>query len=70
MSDEETDNQEETAATAATDEGAAIDEGSETSVLPPAEVRAVLEALIFASEQPITPREIGQVLGGVPKEMW
>lgn len=42
----------------------------ETSVLPPLEVRAVLEALIFASDQPITPREIGQVLGGVPKETW
>jgi segregation and condensation protein B len=51
-------------------EAAAGENGGETSVLPPAEVRAVLEALIFASEQPITPREIGQVLGGVPKEAW
>ena len=42
----------------------------EAPVLPPAEVRAVLEALIFASPQPITPREIGQVLGGVPREAW
>ena len=39
-------------------------------MLPPQEVRAVLEALIFASPQPITPREITQVLGGVPKEAW
>ena len=39
-------------------------------VLPPQEVRAVLEALIFASPQPITPREIAQVMGGVPKEAW
>jgi segregation and condensation protein B len=39
-------------------------------VLPPEEVRAVLEALIFASPQPLTPREIGKVLGGVPKEAW
>jgi len=30
----------------------------------------VLEALIFASPQPITPREIAQVMGGVPKEAW
>ncbi len=36
----------------------------------PREIRAVLEALIFASPQPITPREIGQVLGGVPREDW
>ena len=43
----------------------------EVSVLPPAEIRAVLEALIFASDQPITAREIGQVLGaGVPREDW
>lgn len=55
---------------AATDGAHALEAGGETSVLPPAEVRAVLEALIFASEQPITPREIGQVLGGVPREVW
>ena len=42
----------------------------EGPVLPPQEVRAVLEALIFASPQPITPREITRVLGGVPKEAW
>src|SRR5207244_10570194 len=42
----------------------------EAPVLPPDEVRAVLEALIFASPQPLTPREIGKVLGGVPKEGW
>jgi segregation and condensation protein B len=43
----------------------------EVSVLPPAEIRAVLEALVFASDQPITAREIGQVLGaGVPREDW
>jgi segregation and condensation protein B len=39
-------------------------------VLPPDEIRAVLEALIFASPQPITPREIGKVLEGVPRETW
>jgi segregation and condensation protein B len=42
----------------------------DTSVLPPAQVRAVLEALIFASPQPITPKEIGRVLQGVPREEW
>ncbi len=42
----------------------------ETSVLPPAQVRAVLEALIFASPQPITPKEIARVLQGVPREDW
>ena len=45
-------------------------EAEEAPVLPPEEVRAVLEALIFASPQPLTPREIGKVLGGVPKEAW
>src|SRR5262245_13001191 len=40
------------------------------AVLPAREIRAVLEALVFASPQPITPREIGQVLQGVPKEDW
>jgi segregation and condensation protein B len=42
----------------------------ESPVLPPPEVRAVLEALIFASPQPITAREITQVMQGVPKEAW
>ena len=48
-------------------EGEAREEGS---VLPPQEVRAVLEALIFASPQPITPREITRVLVGISKEAW
>jgi segregation and condensation protein B len=42
----------------------------EAAVLPPQEVRAVLEALIFASPQPVTPQEITQVLGGVPRPVW
>ena len=41
-----------------------------TPVLPPQEIRAVLEALIFTSPQPLTPREIAQVLGGVSKPEW
>ena len=45
-------------------------EGEEVPVLPPQEIRAVLEALIFASPHPITPRPIGEVLGGVPKPAW
>jgi segregation and condensation protein B len=40
------------------------------AVLPAREIRAVLEALVFASPEPITPREIGQVLQGVPREDW
>jgi chromosome segregation and condensation protein ScpB len=39
-------------------------------VLPPQEVRAVLEALIFASPQPVTPQDIAQAMGGVPREAW
>jgi segregation and condensation protein B len=42
----------------------------ETPVLPPQEIRAVVEALIFASPQPVTAREIGKVLEGVPKRDW
>ncbi|HSN15954.1 MAG TPA: SMC-Scp complex subunit ScpB [Anaeromyxobacteraceae bacterium] len=45
-------------------------EGEEPSVLPPAQVRAVVEALVFASPQPITAREIARVLQGVPGEEW
>jgi segregation and condensation protein B len=76
LSDEEKNNLEEglepgdTRDATPVDEASPADEGGETSVLPPAEVRAVLEALIFASDQPITPREVGQVLGGVPRESW
>jgi segregation and condensation protein B len=40
------------------------------SVLPAPEVRAIVEALVFAAPQPLTPREIGRVLQGVPKEDW
>jgi segregation and condensation protein B len=50
-----------------TPEEAPVEEGP---VLPAPEVRAVLEALIFASPQPLTPREISQVMGGVPREAW
>ncbi len=45
-------------------------EGEEASVLPPPQVRAVLEALVFASPQPITAREITRVLQGVPRDEW
>src|SRR4029453_8743153 len=44
--------------------------GEEAPDLPPDEIRAVLEPLISAAPQPLTPREIGKVLGGVPKEAW
>jgi segregation and condensation protein B len=46
------------------------DEGEDESVLPPGEVRAIVEALVFAAPQPLTAREIGRVLQGVPKERW
>jgi segregation and condensation protein B len=49
---------------------AGLPAAEEAPVLPPEEVRAVLEALIFVSPQPLTPREIGKVMGGVPKEAW
>jgi segregation and condensation protein B len=48
----------------------ADDEVEDGSVLPAREVRAIVEALVFAMPQPLTSREIGRVLGGVPKEDW
>jgi len=42
----------------------------EASVLPPPQIRAVIEALVFASPQPITPKEIARVLQGVAREDW
>ena len=45
-------------------------EDTPESVLPAAEVRAVLEALIFASPHPVTPRDITRVMGGVPRDAW
>ena len=53
-----------------TEEPRPVVEGEEAPVLPPQEIRAVLEALIFASPHPITPRQIGDVLGGVPRPAW
>jgi segregation and condensation protein B len=44
--------------------------GEDESVLPSGEVRAIVEALVFAAPQPITAREMGRVLQGVPKEDW
>ena len=38
--------------------------------LPAEEVRAILEALIFASPQPITAREVSKVLASVERERW
>jgi segregation and condensation protein B len=47
------------------------EEGEEKApVLPAAEVRAVLEALVFVSPHPLTPRDIEKVLGGVPRKDW
>jgi segregation and condensation protein B len=42
----------------------------EAPILPPVEVRAIVEAVIFASAEPVSGRQIGQVMGGVPKESW
>ena len=52
------------------EEGETPEAREEAPVLPPQEVRAVLEALVFASPQPLTPRDIARVLGGIPKEAW
>jgi segregation and condensation protein B len=54
------------------DNGRATFEGAEgeAPILPAQEVRAIVEALVFASQQPITPRQIGQVMAGVPPAAW
>jgi segregation and condensation protein B len=38
--------------------------------LPDEEVRAILEALVFASPQPITARDVSKVLAGVERPRW
>jgi segregation and condensation protein B len=43
---------------------------TEPGALSASELRAILETLIFASPEPLTPRQIGQVLGGVEKTEW
>jgi segregation and condensation protein B len=43
---------------------------AEPPPLPAEEVRAILEALVFASPQPITARDVGKVLAGVERERW
>ncbi len=45
-------------------------DAEDSSVLPARELRAIVEAIVFAAPQPLTPREIGRVLGGVPNEDW
>jgi segregation and condensation protein B len=42
----------------------------EAPILPAQEVRAIMEALIFCSPQPITQRDITAVMQGVPKSAW
>lgn len=50
--------------------GEASADGEAAPEIPPAELRAILEALVFASPEPLTPRRIGQLLASVPKEDW
>ena len=38
--------------------------------LPPDQLRAVVEALIFASPEPLTPRQISRILPGVDRAAW
>lgn len=45
-------------------------ESEEAAALSPGQLRAVLEALVFAAPEPVTPRQLGQVLQGVPKKDW
>ena len=42
----------------------------EAPALSPGQLRAVLEALVYAAPEPVTPRQLGQVLQGVPRKDW
>ncbi len=43
----------------------------EEATLPAEQVRAIIEALVFASPEPVTPRQIGNILGeAIPKDSW
>jgi segregation and condensation protein B len=54
-----------------TDESAPRADADEVvPALPPETVRAILEALIFASPEPLTPREISRVLQSVSRDEW
>jgi segregation and condensation protein B len=55
---------------AAPDEARGDEIAEEPPALAAAELQAILEALIFASPNPLTPREITQVLEGVPRPAW
>jgi segregation and condensation protein B len=45
-----------------------VGEGAEIARLPSAELKAILEALIFASPEPLTPKAIYKLLDNEPKE--
>jgi len=68
MSDENQEEPEPGAEPAPPGEAEAV--ADEAPILPQEEVRAIVEALIFAAPQPITPRQIGQVLNEVPSQAW
>jgi segregation and condensation protein B len=62
---------EESGGAAGSDLSAASETVGEAAPTPtPEEVRAILEALIFASPQPLTPREIAEALPGVARADW
>jgi len=43
----------------------------EEPTVPAEQVRAIIEALVFASPEPVTPRQIGSILGeAIPKDSW
>ena len=43
----------------------------EEAAMPPEQVRAIIEALVFASPEPVTPRQIGSILGeAIPSDSW
>lgn len=44
--------------------------GDEAPALSRPQLRAILEALIFAADEPLVPKQIAAVLDGVPKDEW
>ena len=74
MDDNQRTDEEKDAAVAGAGEGSEAglerDLEGEPPSLPAEEVRAILEALVFASPQPITARDVTKVMAGVERARW
>ena len=63
-----TDQQRRTDRTIATSEQSGVKASEELVGIPSAELKAIVEALVFASPEPVTPKMLYKLLAGEPKE--